>query len=61
MPKELVDYLWNHIAEKSFPELLIDDEFRVRTHIAVLMKAIVSSDREGKGKESFEKIRDMLL
>ena len=46
---DLSTFLWDYILSNAFPELLIDDEFRVRNQTALLLKAIVSSDRSGKG------------
>lgn len=27
---QMSDYMWGHVVEKTYPELLVDEEFRVR-------------------------------
>lgn len=54
-------FLWDYILTRAFPELLIDEEFRVRNQTALLLKAIVSSDRSGKGVQHFDQIKAKIL
>ena len=55
------DYMWTYILEERFPILLTDEEFRVRNQTATLIKAIVLTDRSGKGVTNFDKIKEQLL
>ena len=41
--------------------MLVDEEFRVRNQSALLIKAIIQSDRSGKGLEHFDKVKNMIL
>ena len=61
LSKELSSFMWEHILDKTFPDLLVDTEFRVREQTALLLKAIVLSDQSGKGLQNFKRILDMLL
>ena len=62
------DYMWTYLLEERFPTLLTDNllaqsqtEFRVRNQTATLIKAIVLTDRSGKGTANFDKIKGLLL
>ena len=46
---DLDTFLWEYILNVMFPELLIDAEFRVRNQTALLLKAIIGSDRSQRG------------
>ena len=59
--EDLDVFLWDYILNKSFPELLIDAEFRVRNQTALLVKAIVASDRDGKGVQHFDLVKGLIL
>jgi len=53
--------MWTYLLEERFPILLTDEEFRVRNQTATLIKAIVLTDRSGKGVANFDKIKGQLL
>ena len=55
------EYMWSYILEEKFSILLTDEEFRVRNQTATLIKAIVLTDRSGKGVANFDKIKGRLL
>ena len=58
---DLDAFLWDYILNKSFPELLTDVEFRVRNQTALLVKAIVASDQNGKGVQHFDLVKGLIL
>jgi len=59
--EEYDGFLWEYLLEKAHPELLEDDEFRVRNQSALLLKSIIGSDRSGKGVQNFDKVKNLIL
>lgn len=55
------EYMWSCILEERLPTLLADEEFRVRNQTATLLKAIILTDRTGKGIANFDKVKELLL
>lgn len=55
------EYMWSCILEERLPTLLTDEEFRVRNQTAALLKAIILTDRTGKGITNFDKVKELLL
>ena len=47
--------------EEKIPQLLVDDEFRVRGLVGSLIKAIFETDIEGRAQVNFEKLKDLLV
>lgn len=53
--------MWTELLDKFFIEMIEDEEFRVRNQSALLIKAIIGSDRTGKGIANFDKVKNLIL
>lgn len=61
MSPSLDAFLWTELLDKFFIEMIEDEEFRVRNQSALLIKAIIRSDRTGKGIANFDKMKNLIL
>lgn len=57
----LHDFLWNFLLSKAYPQLIVDEEFRVRNQSAFLIGAILKTDPEREGSQHFDTLKDMLI
>lgn len=56
----LCDFVWNHIRIERIPELLVDEEYRVRNAVGPLLREMILKDRV-KGGQHFETLMERLL
>lgn len=58
---EYETFMWTYLIEQSFPELLLDEEFRVRNQTGLMIKSIILSDRNNKGIAHFDTVKNIIL
>ena len=52
----LCDFVWNTIRIEKIPQLLVDEEFRVRNALGPLLREMIAKDQV-KGYQHFEKLQ----